>query len=77
MLQRREVDFHGGKRYLDLIEEEFWIGSPKARERTPESCGVEKEGKLPSGSYSTVKSARRESATLSIRSRGRVQIIDM
>jgi hypothetical protein len=27
---------------LDLIEEEFWIGVPKARERTPESCGVKK-----------------------------------
>ena len=37
MLQRRVVDFHGGKGYLDLIEEEFWIGSPQAREQAPES----------------------------------------
>ena len=46
MLQRRGSIFMVAKGNLDLIEEEFWIRVPKARERTPESCGVEKEGKL-------------------------------
>jgi hypothetical protein len=35
------------------------------------------KGESYGGNYSTVKSARRLSATLSIRPRGRVQIIDM
>jgi hypothetical protein len=37
----------------------------------------ELRGKATVGNYSTVKSARRLRATLSIRPRGRVQIIDM
>ena len=50
--------------------------SPGARTER-QSFGDGKKEKLPSGSYSTVKSAQRLSATLSIRPSGRVKIIDM
>jgi hypothetical protein len=48
------------------------MGANRAR-----ALGEPKGGRATGGNYSTVKSARRVSATLSIRPRGRVQIIDM
>ena len=48
----------------------------RARKRAPERWGP-KGGKATVGNYSTVKSALRLSATLSIRPSGRVQSIDM
>ena len=59
---------------LDLTKEPF---GPNKRVKERQSYGDGKGGKLPSGSYSTVKSAQRLSATSSIRPRGRVQTIDM
>ena len=47
------------------------------RENERQSVGDGKKGESYGGGYSTVKSAQRLSATLSIRPRGRVQIIDM
>jgi hypothetical protein len=55
----------------------FRDSGPQARERAPELWEREEGKSYRSGSYSTVNSAQRLSATLSIRSRGRVQIIDM
>jgi hypothetical protein len=52
------------------------IRVPQARERAPELRGP-KGAKSTGGNYSTVKSAQRLSATLSIRPSGRVKIIDM
>jgi hypothetical protein len=67
MLQRRasmslvakSIGF-GSKGFLDT-------GSQQARERAPEFRGLKEGGKATGGSYSTVNSAERLSATLSIR----------
>ena len=76
MLQRRGSAFIGGNGYWKLIEEVFLDTGPSSARTSARALGTEKEGKL-RGDYSTVNSAQRVSATLSIRPRGRVQIIDM
>ena len=53
----------------------LWVAKPSQREFAPGTLGPKEEKS--GGDYSTVKSAQRLSATLSIRPRGRVQIIDM
>ena len=55
-----------------------WKLEPTKRENERQSlCETERRGNLQVETYSTVKSAQRLSATLSIRLRGRVQILDM
>jgi hypothetical protein len=50
---------------------------PERRQKERQSSGDRKGVKATGENYSTVKSAQRFSATLSIRRSGRVQIIDM
>jgi hypothetical protein len=76
MLQRRGSMNIGCGGYWKGVEGAFWIGGPRARKRAPERW-EQKGGKATVGNYSTVKSALRLSATLSIRPSGRVQSIDM
>ena len=77
MLKRRGSIFIGGKRVLEMGRRSF----PDTRVLTSagtsaRGCEDRKEESY-GGNYSTVKSAQRLSATLSIRPSGRVQIIDM
>jgi hypothetical protein len=77
MLQCRGSINIGGKRYWKRIEGVFSMrGSQQARGRSARAFGADRRESY-GGNYSTVKSAQRLSATLSIRPSGRVQIIDM
>ena len=60
---------YGSNEFVDL-------GSTSAM-KSARALEDRKGKKADGGNYSTVKSAQRLSATLSIRPRGRVQIIDM
>ena len=66
----------GGKEYLDVGWKEGCGYGPQKRRKKPARVWGYEVGS-DGGNYSTVKSAQRLSATLSIRPRGRVQIIDM
>jgi hypothetical protein len=76
-LERRGSIFIDGKEYWKLGRRSFRDTAPTGARTSARSFGDVKEGKATGGNYSTVKSAQRLSATLSIRPRGRVQIIDM
>jgi hypothetical protein len=77
MLQRRGSIFicgngigMGRRSFLDA-------GSQQAARISAKGLGTKKGGKATVGNYSTVKSAQRLSATLSIRPSGRMEVIDM
>ena len=74
MLQRRGSSFINGKAIRNGFKGSGY--GARAPEPAPELLGP-KGGKATGGNYSTEQSAQRLSATLSIRPRGRVQIIDI
>ena len=76
MLQRRGSINIGGKRYIGNVGFSGCEGSNKREEEGTEPFGADRRESY-GGNYSTVKSAQRLSATLSIRPSGCVQIIDM
>ena len=76
MLQGRGSIFIDNKEVLVIARRVFWLRGPSRRRNERQLLG-RKGGKATSGNYSTVKSAQRFSATLSIRPSGRGQIIDM
>jgi hypothetical protein len=69
------VDFHRWQEVLEMSRRSFSGYAPSAR-TSAKGLGTKKGGKATGGNYSTVNSPQRLSATLSIRPRGRVQIID-
>ena len=71
------IDCHWSAKSIGYGSNEFWDTGPNERHNSAQSLGLKKEKENYGGNYSTVKSAQRLSATLSIRPRGRVQIIDM
>ena len=76
-VQGRRSIFIGWKEYWKLGSRKFsGYGIQTGARTSARAFGTEKERNY-SGNYSTVKSAQRLSATLSIRPSGRVQIIDM
>ena len=75
MLQRRGSSFINGKAIRNGFKGSGY-GPQRAPELAPELLKAKRRESY-GGDYSTVNSAQRVSATLSIRPRGRVQIIDM
>ena len=76
MLKRGGSTLIGGKEYWKIVRGSD-LETKVALAGTSRRASRTKEEKDTGGNYSTVKSAQRLSATLSIRPRGRVQIIDM
>jgi hypothetical protein len=74
---RPRVDFHWWQRVLDMGRTSFGIRVAMSATTAPRASGLKKEKENYGGNYSTVKSAQRLSATLSIRPRGRINIIDV
>jgi hypothetical protein len=72
------VDFHWWQGILEMGRKSVFLHArvPKSARTGARASGT-KRGKATVDNYSTVKSAQRLSATLSIRPSGRVQIIDM
>jgi hypothetical protein len=73
VLQSRGSIFIDGKEVLVIARRTLLGTGPRKREKSRQNL----RRALSVESYSTVKSAQRLSATLSIRPSGRVQIIDM
>ena len=70
------IYFHWWQRLLDMGRRSLWIRIPTSAKSSARALGTERRESY-GGNYSTVKSAQRESATLSIiRPNGRVQIIN-